>query len=133
MSTTDKSTILRAFNSNFFDFINEIIRIFPDNADIATGKRAFEMAKSANPTILVKVWYTYIYSPYVDVIDKGDITFFFDKNYEEDVGVLNNSRKILNIIDSLRDPIRIMSDANKAHSMNYIQILSRLSKVYHSM
>jgi len=133
MSTTDKSTILRAFNSNFFDFINEIIRIFPDNADIATGKRAFEMAKSANPTILVKVWYTYIYSPYVDVIDEGDITFFFDKNYEEDVGVLNNSRKILNIIDSLRDPIRIMSDANKAHSMNYIQILSRLSKVYHSM
>ena len=62
-----------------------------------------------------------------------DIFFRFDKNYENDVGILNNSRKILNIIDSLRDPIRIMSDANKAHSMNYIQILSRLSKVYHSL
>lgn len=133
MSTTDKSTILRAFNSSFFDFINEIIRIFPDNSDIAAGKRAFEMAKSANPTIIVKVWHTYIYTPYEEVINNGDITFFFDKNYENDVGILNNSRKILNIIDSLRDPIRIMSDANKAHSMNYIQILSRLSKVYHSL
>jgi hypothetical protein len=133
MSTTDKSTILRAFNSSFFDFVNEIIRIFPDNSDITTGKRAFEMAKSANPTIIIKVWYTFVYKPYTEVIDSGDITFFFDKNYEEDVGVLNNSRKILNIIDSLRDPIRIMSDENKAHSMNYIQILSRLSNVYHSL
>jgi len=130
---TDKSTILKAFNSSFFDFIGEIHRIFPENNDIAAGKRAFEMAKNANPTILVKVWQTYIYTPYVAVIEAGDITFFFTKNYEEDVGVLNNSTKILNIIDSLREPISIMSEANKAHSMNYIQILSRLSKVYHSM
>jgi hypothetical protein len=127
----DKTTILRTFNTNFFDFFNEILTIFPNNAGIMTGKNAFDMAKKANPTILIKVWHTFIYSRYHDVIDAGDISFFFDKDYNDDLGVLgSNSKYILEIIDSLREPIRIMSDENKAHSMSYIQVLSKLSEVY---
>jgi hypothetical protein len=75
----DKSTILRTFNTNFFDFINEVLTIYPNNPGIMTGKNAFEMAKKANPTILIKVWYNFIYSRYHDVIDSGDITFIYEK------------------------------------------------------
>jgi hypothetical protein len=127
---TDKITILRTFNTNFFDFFNEILTIFPNNSGIMTGKNAFEMAKKANPTILIKIWHGFIYSRYREVIDAGDISFFFEKDYNEDLGHLGSSRAILEIIDSLREPIRIMSDENKAHSMRYIQILSKLSEMY---
>jgi hypothetical protein len=128
--STDKTTILRTFNTNFFDFFNEILTIFPNNAGILTGKNAFEMAKKANPTILIKIWHGYIYSRYREIIDAGDISFFFEKDYNEDLGHLGGSNAILDIIDTLREPIRIMSDENKAHSMRYIQILSKLSEMY---
>lgn len=127
---TDKSTILKTFNQTFFDFLSDVIQIFPENADIISGKKFFELTKKANPTIIIKIWYSYIFVPYVDVINSGDITFFYEKDYENDLGQLENSDDVLKFIDSLRKPIELMSEQNKAHSMKYIQILSRLSDVY---
>lgn len=127
---TDKSTILRTFNQTFFDFLNDVIAIFPENMDIVAGKKFFEITKKANPTIIIKIWNSCIYKQYKDVINRGDISFFFEKNYEDDLGNLENSKEVLKFIDSLREPIRIMSDKNKTHSMEYIQILSRLSDIY---
>ena len=130
---TDKSTILKTFNQTFFDFLNDVIQIFPENTDIISGKKFFELTKKANPTIIIKIWYSSIFLPYADVINTGDITFFFEKNYENDLGHLENSDDVLKFIDSLRKPIQMMSDTNKAHSMKYIQILCRLSDVYNQM
>lgn len=130
---TDKSTILKTFNQTFFDFMNDVISIFPENADIVAGKKFFEITKKANPTIIIKIWHSAIYSPYKEVINAGDITFFFEKNYEEDLGSFENAGEVLKFIDSFRGPIKMMSDTNKAHSMQYIQILSRLSDVYNTM
>jgi hypothetical protein len=130
---TDKSTILKTFNQTFFDFMNDIIAIFPENTDIVAGKKFFELTKKANPTIIIKIWHSAIFKPYSDVIQAGEINFFFEKNYEEDLGEFENANEVLKFIDSFREPIRMMSDTNKAHSMNYIQILSRLSEVYCTM
>ena len=130
---SDKSTILHAFNTNFFEFMNEISTIFPENVDIVTAKKTFEMAKKANPTIIIKIWFSHIQQPYSEVIESGDISFFYEKNYESDIGALMNSRDILKTIDALREPIREMSESNKQHSMNYIQILSKLSDVYNKL
>lgn len=129
----NKSTVLQTFNSTFFDFINDIISIFPDNSDIVTAKNFFEMTKKANPTIIIKIWFIYIYKPYSSVIEQGDISFFYDKNYEGDLANLVNSKEILKTIDTLRDPIRSMSETNKSHSMKYIQLLSNLSEVYNKL
>ena len=41
----DKSTVLKAFNNHFFEFIDDIIGIFPENNDIKTTKTFFEMTK----------------------------------------------------------------------------------------
>lgn len=130
---TDKTKILRTFNEHFFDFLDDIIKIFPDNIDIISAKKTFELTKKANPTIIIKVWYNYIFSPYVEVIERGDVSFFFEKNYEEDLGNLTNSKEILGIIDTLREPVRLMSEENKNHSMKYIQNLSKLSNIYNKL
>ena len=74
----DKTTYLRAFNTHLFEFIDDIIRIFPDNMNIATTKTTFEMTKKANPTLLIKVWYKFVYSPYSEIIDAGDLDFFIN-------------------------------------------------------
>lgn len=127
---TDKTTLLRAFNSHFFEFLNDIISIFPDNTDLPTSKMSFDMIKRANPTAIIKAWYKFVYIPYNQVIEEGDISFFFEKDYAGDLAHLNNSENIMTMIDSLRGPVKQMSDINKAHSMKYIQNLSKLSSMY---
>ena len=128
----DKTTYLRAFNTHLFEFIDDIISIFPDNMNIATTKTTFEMTKKANPTLLIKVWYKFVYSPYSEIIDAGDLDFFINKDYSNDVATLQNARDIIKAIDGLRNPIRSMSDTNKAHSLEYIRNLCKLSQMYDS-
>ena len=126
----DKTTILRAFNTHLFEFIDDIISVFPDNVDIVASKTSLEFTKKANPTLIVKIWYSYVYSPYAEIIDAGNLDFFINKDYSGDLSGLSNSRDISAAVDALRGPIRGMSDSNKAHSLNYIQNLCKLSKAY---
>jgi len=130
---SNKTTILRTFNTHFVDFIDDIIKVIPENSDILAAKSFFEITKKANPTIIIKIWFNLIYSPYATIIDSGDLEFFINKNYAEDLSTMQNSKEILKAIDSLRDPIRNMSETNKTHCLKYIQNLCKLSAVYNSM
>jgi hypothetical protein len=127
---SDKSTLLKTFNTQFFAFLDDIIGILPDNKDIAAARKSFFMIKTANASLIIKVWYQYVYSPYKDTIDSGDIAFFYNKDYSGDLVHVPNSGEVMLIIDTIRDPIRTMSDANKGHTLKYLQILCKLSNLY---
>jgi len=127
---SDKSVILKTFNTHFFEFLDDIICIFPDNTNIATARKSFETIKRANPTAILKVWSKFVYTPYKQVIDEGNIEFFFEKDYGSDLNTLANSGEIMKMIDVMREPVKQMSETNKAHSMKYIQNLSKLSVAY---
>jgi len=126
----DKSTILKTFNAHFFEFLDDIICIFPENNDIATARKSFETVKKANPTIIIKVWSKYVYAPYKGVIEQGNIDFFFEKDYNSDLGSISNGKEVMRIIDTLRDPLRSMDTVNKSHSAKYLINLSKLSSLY---
>ena len=128
--TMDKSTILKAFNKHFFEFVDDIISIFPDRIELESARNSFESIKRANPTAIVKVWHKYIYVTYNDVIALGNIDYFLDKDYQADLVNLNNQNRVLEIIDTLRDPLKSMSDVNKKHSTKYIQNLCKMCKLY---
>jgi hypothetical protein len=130
---TDKSSILRAFNNHLFDFIDDLISIFPENNDLVVSKSSFDTIKRANPTSIIKSWVKFVYIPYKEVIDNNDISFFFDKDYSTDLSHLPNANKIMDIIDTFRKPVKEMTDNNKEHTMKYIQNLSKLSMMYNEM
>ena len=129
---TDKSTVLRAFNKHFFEFIEDIIRILPDEPEIVKAKVSLENIKKMNPTIICKTWFRLVYSPYKEVIDNGDISFFFEKDYSSDLDNVPNAAEIMGIIDKIRMPIKSMDEGNKGHCTKYIQNLSKLSTVYNA-
>ena len=130
---TDKSTIMRAFNTHFMEFLEDVSSIYPENNDIHSAKNSFETIKRMNPTAIIKVWYTFVYSPYKDVIDAGDVSFFFEKDYSKDLSHLGNADDILKTIEKVRRPIQCMSNENKDHTKAYLQNLSKLSAVYSSL
>jgi hypothetical protein len=129
----DKSTTLRAFNKHFFDFLDDIISIFPEREELIKARTSFDVIKRANPTAIAKAWNKHVYLKYKDIIDNGDITFFFEKDYSKDLEKLSNAEVIMNTINNIREPISQMNDTNKAHCAKYIQNLSKLSIIYIEM
>ena len=127
---SDKTTIQRAFNTHFIEFLNDIVSIYPDNLEIVSARDSFETIKKMNPTAIIKAWYIHAYLPYAEVIDKGDLSYFFEKDYSSDLKTVQNTDEILKIIDRVREPLRGMSDKNKEHTTDYLKNLNKLSAVY---
>ena len=126
----NKSTLLKGFTNLFFEFLDDILTVFPENKEIKYAKNSFDMMRKANPIILIRAWYRRVYTPYKDQIDAGDITFFFEKDYNTDLNKVQGSEEIMKMIDKIRKPLQDMGDANKEHSAIYIQKLSKISFLY---
>jgi hypothetical protein len=121
------ANLLTVFNDHFAEFVSDIQSVFPDDPDILTAKNSLLAIRKANPKLLVKIWIKYVYSPYKGQIDNGDINFFLTKDYASDLTRSDNSEKIMEAIDRLRNPIKNMNPENQAKTMKYIQNLSKLS------
>jgi hypothetical protein len=125
---SDKAIVMKAFLNQFTDFVEDVQSVFPDNTDIGSAKTALFLVKKTNPRILMNAWVTYIVVPYTDEIEKGDIGFFLNKDYTQDLEYMGNS--VMQKVDTLRGPVRDMGADNQAKSMKYIQNLTKLAKLY---
>jgi hypothetical protein len=130
---SNSSTILTAFNDHFMEFVSDIQRVFPDDHDILSSKNAFSTVRKINPKLFIRVWSEYVVGKYKDEIEAGNIDYFINKDYTQDVMDSPNSKKIIMGIDRLRNPVKEMDDENKKKSMQYIQNLTKLCSLYSNM
>ena len=121
------TNLVTVFNDHFAEFVSDIQSIFPTDPDILTAKNALLTIRKANPKLLVRIWFKYVYNPYKEHIDAGDIHFFLTKDYSLDLAKNENADKIMESIDRLRNPIKEMTAENQSKSMKYIQNLSKLA------
>jgi hypothetical protein len=128
----DKPTALRAFNTLFFSFVDDIITLFPNNSELLVAKKTFESIKTLNVSIIIKVWFQQVYLPYSQKIFEGDLSYFLEKDYEDDLNSLPNVKEVMQTIDSFRHKINIMSVENQKTSLDYLKRLSVLSQCYHN-
>lgn len=125
---SDKSIVLKAFVNQFTDFVEDIQSVFPDNADIDSAKTALFLLKKTNPRALLNTWITFIVEPYADQIERGDIGFFLDKDYTQDLEYMGNA--VMQKVDTFRKPVREMGPENQAKTMKYIQNLTKLATLH---
>ncbi len=127
-----KSTYLRAFNNHLIEMMNDLLNIYPENVELKTAKISIETMKQMNPTIIIKAWFTFVYTPYKEYLDNGDLSYFFEKDYRDDLSYLKNTDDILRVIDKLRQPLKSLSSENKEHTAAYLKNLNKLSEVYNN-
>jgi hypothetical protein len=130
---TQSATLLTAFNDHFMEFVNDIINVFPDDIDLATAKNSFILIRKANPKMIIKIWQQFVVENYSDAIDKDDISFFINKDYSADLSKAENSDKIMEAINRLRTPVKMMKQEDQKKVMKYIQNLKKISTLYHTM
>ncbi len=123
-------SILTAFNDHFIEFVSDIHSVFPDDVDILSAKNAFTAIRKMNPKLTMWGWEYHVVSKYRDLINKGDINFFLEKDYFEDVNDRSDSKRIIEAINRLREPVRNMGEENRAKCMVYIQNLTKLMDIY---
>lgn len=129
----DKSTILKAFNNQFEELLDDIEIIFPENSDIKTSKTGLLMMRKANPKMLVSVWYRYICMKYESEIENENLEYFLTKDYKSDLKMDQGSAsKVLEGIDKIRLPMRELQQENKKTCIQYLKNLNQLSKIYHN-
>jgi hypothetical protein len=124
------SNYLTVFNDHFGEFLQDIQNVFPQNPDILAAKNSLTLLRKANPKMIIRVWNKYIVSQYKPQIEKGDIEFFINKDYSQDLKRTGESEKIMESIDRLREPVRLMSSEDQQKCMKYIQNLTTLADMY---
>jgi len=125
------SDILNAFNNHIIELFEDVVNLFPTNTDIKVAKTTILTIRQVNPKLLIKIWKEYIYDKYHTEIESGNINFFIEKDYAEDLKYTNNTASILEKISTLREPIKQMSKENLDKTTKYIQNLSKLCNIYH--
>ena len=130
---SDKSTILKAFNNHFFEFFDDLINIVDDNTDIKSSKKFLSLTKMANASLIIKIWYQFISTPYKSYFESGDLEYFANKDYSEDLSQLANAKDTLKAIDKFRVPLKSLDQSNKEKCLEYLKNLCKLSDLYDAL
>ena len=96
------------------------------------AKNSLIAIRKANPKMIIKIWNGLIVGKYKKEIEAGDLSFFIDNDYSQDLTNSHNSKQITDSIDRLRHPIKLMSEENKSKTIKYIQNLTKLATIYDS-
>ena len=124
------TSIVSAFNDHFMEMVDDIVAVFPDDLDILSAKNSLKALRKLNPKMLIRSWDYYVVSKYYKEIESGDLSYFLNKDYTEDVSVSSDSKRIIEAIDRLRNPIKSMSEENQKKILIYLQNLSKLSLIF---
>ena len=103
--------------------------IKPNKLDIKTGKTFIEGVKRVNPKKIITYWRDNILMLYETEILDGEITFFVNKDYRNDIGTEVQTLKVL---EDIRGLVRETTKENKEKAMKYLQNLTKLCKLYFS-
>ena len=125
-------SILKAFNNHLLEFIDDLIIIFPEDLDIRTSKTFIKGIIKVNPKMISKYYYDNIALIYKNEIENGDISFFINKDYNEDLAEDWKTNKIKATMDRWRNVLKNTKIENKNKSMKYFQNLSKLSEIYYN-
>ncbi len=125
-------SILKAFNNHMLEFIDDLIVIFPEDLDIRTSKTFIQGIIKINPKMICKYYYENIALTYKNEISNGDISFFINKDYDEDLAEDWKTNKIKGTMDRWRNVLKNTKIENKNKSMKYFQNLSKLSEIYYN-
>ena len=128
----NKSNILKIFNKQIQEFFKKIIESLPKEDSVKTLNKIIETFCRYNPVKLIGIWHYYIEMPYYNIIATGDFNYFENKNYSNDLADLHgNAEYVLECYNKIRLRISKLDNNIKQMAMQYVQILTNLSKKYY--
>ena len=130
----NKNQIIDTFNKHFMDFIIDIERVFPNDADIMSMRKSLNKTLMFSPKVFIRMFNDYFVALYSNEIEAGDLNFFIENDYRTKHGYKETDDIwIMNKIDILREPVSTMTDEDKIKVINYLKNLKKLSDLYNNV
>ena len=76
--TTSNLQVMKTFLLQFNEFLEDILRIFPDDKDLITAKVYFDGIRKINPRLIINYWKYLIAEKYNDAVEGNNIDFFIE-------------------------------------------------------
>jgi len=113
------SQLTQVFNKNLENFMIHIENYFKDDLDIKTAINSINAVKKLNPKLLIRVWKYNVINPYRKELLEGNLNYFINKDYSNDLG-FNNNEDILKKIDEIRNKLDKLDESNKKITLKYL-------------
>ena len=123
-------SILKIFNNQLSEFLDDLITLFPNDVDLKASRMAVNALKKVNPKSLLTNWKYYVTDKYKKQIFEGDINFFLTKDYENDITDVEDKGAAMKAINRLKPALNKIGDANKLKASKYLINLTKLSELY---
>ena len=120
--------VLSTFITQLDECLEDISKVYSSDARFVRCKLYLDTLKKTNPRMIITTWKTQVADKYEKHILEGDIDYFLNKDYTQELPMYNPT--IDQSIQDLRKAIQSMSEENKKKSIQYIQNLCKLSKLY---
>jgi hypothetical protein len=131
MASSIKPQVLQEFNNQFFEFVDDIYRIFPNQYEIKTTRMFVTVMSKMKPTFIIEFVKGYIITPYGSYIKEGNLDFFSNNDFSNDSNV-GGSDYVLDKIKLVTKYINMMSDSQKETVVVYLQNMAELCELYYS-
>ena len=123
-------SILKVFNTQLSEFLDDLIILFPNDIDLKASRVAVNTLKKINPKSLLTNWKYYVTDKYKKQILEGDIDFFLTKDYDNDMNDVEDKGAAMEAINRLKPALAKIGDRNKLKASKYLINLTKLSELY---
>ena len=131
MESEAQKSLKEVFCTQLLEFIDDILRVFPNNLDLKTGKTFIVGLTKVSKRKLIGIWKTSVVDVYEEAIMNGDKEYFINKDYSEDLGE-GGTDKMMSVVEDVRVLIRNTSEENKDKAIKYLQNLTKICKLYYA-
>jgi hypothetical protein len=127
----NKSDILSGFNNHLNELLESLIEILPDNKELKTALASLVTIRKANPKLIIMGWKHYVLDKYEENIMSGNLEYFLEKDYSDDVKDTGDAANILDKIIVIKNTMKGLDKVNLDKTVSYLQNLTKLCKVYY--
>jgi hypothetical protein len=128
----EKKKILETFNSHFREFVEDVYRIFPKDTTISMISKSLGVLMMVSKKQVIQVFKTSIVDCYLKEIEAGDLSFFIDKNYKDDVSNGGYSVDVvLEKIEYIKKLVKEMTKEEQENVIKYFQNLTILCNMFY--
>lgn len=113
------------FNRTFQEFVADLLKVYPDDADLRMYQVAVGGMLLAAPGTLQTGFYEHVTEPYGDRIVARDETFFLNNDYAAETEGQSSGMELVN---KLKRMYATMSEADKDAVFRYMRLLVLLSR-----
>ena len=123
-------TPIGIFNKEYFEFLN-FIKIHIQDTSFKTFYRKNQIIKETNPKLFIRTWYERIGNKYHSQVMNRDISFFLNKDYNDDIADVGDSNQLLTYINKFKESYDSFDTTVKETFLNFIISLTDKSFVYY--